>query len=281
MTERVAKKLQIVRDYNIIPSGVEYGRLWEIEDVIGSTYDYNGVKYNEEAVFCNAQIAFKINHKMVEKPFWIIVFNGANYWFENEQITMAAWEIPHMKHPVLKFEDISLPDNIDFEGKETVAQLVEAFGCVFFKEHETGLYTDGAEPLVREKADIVRDIAEDLEQIDFVVINTRISIDDPNISSLKDFGEKYFEVARNNMHQVHIVIDNELQEIFQNLTKDEAEILYLQKCHEWYKEGGICAYQKLYVGEDKSMRENDFDEYYGSDQYYEAEDNAHVVMEVM
>ena len=280
-TEKVAKKLQIVRDYNIIPSGVEYFRLWKIEDAIGSTYDYNGVKYNEEAVFYNAQFALKIKHELVEMPFWIVVFDGANYREEKSQIVIATKRRPYMNQPVLKVDDISLLENDDFDGKETVSQLVEAFEYVFFREDESGLYTDGAEPLVIENPDIVQDIAESIEEIDFVVVHAKINRNNPCINSIKEIGEKYYEAARGNMYQVHIVAYNELQEIFQNLTKDEAETLYLQKCHEWYKEGGICAYQKLYVGEDKSMRENDFDDYYGSDQYYEAEDNAHVVMEVM
>jgi len=124
------------------------------------------------------------------------------------------------------------------------------------------LYSSGNEPLKCDNGDIVYDIANDLENLDFLIIDERINIKKPNIQSIKELGEKYYKVARGNMYQVHVVVDNELQEIFQNLTKDEAEILYLQKCHEWYKEGGICAYQKIYVDE-KSMRENDFDEYYG------------------
>lgn len=275
------KKMEIIREYGIVPSGTEYGKFWNIEDVIGSTYDYNGVKYNEEAVFYNAQFALKINHKLVDKTFYIVVFHGANFYAEENTIVIATWNRPYMNQPVLKVDGISLLDNENFDGKETVAQIVEAYECLFFVKHETGLYTDGAEPLIFENQNIVHDIAEDLENIDFVIVNEKINISSPNISSIKELGEKYFKIARNNMYQVHVVVHNELQEIFQNLTKDEAETLYLQKCHEWYKEGGVCAYQKLYVGEDKSMRENDFDEYYGSDQYYESEDNAHVVMEVM
>jgi len=274
------KKIKILSEYGAIPSGLEYIRLWQIENAVGNTYDYNGVKYYEETVFNNAQFALKINHKLVEKPFWIVVFDGANHWYENKQVVMASWEQPIMTTPVFKVEDISLSDNEDFDEKETVAQFVEAFEYLFFKKDESGLYSSGNEPLKCDNGDIVYDIANDLENLDFLIIDERINIKKPNIQSIKELGEKYYKVARGNMYQVHVVVDNELQEIFQNLTKDEAEILYLQKCHEWYKEGGICAYQKIYVDE-KSMRENDFDEYYGSDQYYEAEDNAHVIMEVM
>ncbi len=275
------KKMEIIREYDVIPSGTEYGRLWNIVDAIGNTYDYNGVKYNEEAVFNNAQFALKINHEMVDKPFWIVVFDGANHYQESSQIVIASLLRPYMNMPVLKVCDISSSNNVDFEGKEIIVQLVEAFECVFFKEHETGLYTDGAEPLTYDYPEIIYDVAHELEQVDFAIIDMAIALDNPDINSVKELGEKYLKIAGGNMYQVHVVADNELQEIFQNLTKDEAEILYLQKCHEWYEEGGVYAYQKLYVGEDKSMRENDFDEYYGSDQYYEAEDNAHVVMEVM
>jgi len=278
--DRLEEKARLLREYGAIPSGLDYNRLWKIEDVVGNTYEYNGVKYNEEAIFDNAQFSIKIVHQLIDKPFWITVFDGATHWSESEQVVMATWKKPDIYSPVWKVDDISLHKNPDFDSKETVAQFIEAFEYLFFKEDESGLYSSGREPLKQENQDIVYDIANDLENLDFLIIDEKINKEKPNIKSIKELGEKYYEVARGNLYQVHIILDNELQELFTNLTEEEAEKLYLQKCHEWYSEGGVNDYQKIYRGE-KSMREEDFDEYYCSDQYYESDDRAHVVMEVM
>ena len=77
------------------------------------------------------------------------------------------------------------------------------------------------------------------------------------------------EVSSGVLYQVFVVCNNALERLYQNLTKDEAEALYVKFANEWYR----------YDGTFDNV--DDIQNYRDSGEYLDKCDMANVVMETM
>ncbi len=78
---------------------------------------------------------------------------------------------------------------------------------------------------------------------------------------------------------VHVVCDNSLEEYEQFTTLEKAKEFKLEMCKKWYQEDGFENFKVNF--EDSDSSEYDiYSEYYNSEEYFDACDNAKVTLEV-
>jgi hypothetical protein len=80
------------------------------------------------------------------------------------------------------------------------------------------------------------------------------------------------------LYCVHVTCNNSLQHYSMYVTEDKAKEKYLELCKKWYAENGVENLRA--VVEDLKLNDIQFyDGYYGSEEYYDACDGAHVAWE--
>jgi len=79
------------------------------------------------------------------------------------------------------------------------------------------------------------------------------------------------------LYQVVVIHMTELEKLYQFLTKEQAEKLFIKEAKSWYNEDGL----EEFVGDDGQYDIEILEEYYGSEPYLDNEDLAHVFMEPM
>jgi len=106
---------------------------------------------------------------MVEKPFWIVLFNGAQAKVSSEMIASAFWKLPDLDDAVYAEQGITFNDASD--GVETIMSIVEKFNYLWFAKDDAS----EEEPLIWGDFDLLNWLADEFENI----LNIRIKLSVP------------------------------------------------------------------------------------------------------
>ena len=132
---------------------------------------------------------------------------------------------------------------------------------------------DEPESLYDKDCEFVYNSVMSLQAIEFIVVNEKIHRDitkrQTQVDAIQRLAKASQEASGGVLYQVFVICDNALERLYQNLTKDEAEALYVKLANEWYR------YDGTFINIDEIQ------EYRDSEEYLDSDDMANVVMEIM
>lgn len=289
MNKNLENKIKTLNDASFIPNGLNIPIEMKIVDIRATSYFYWGNKYAEaNESFENNALSIKINHSKVDKDFWITIFKGATYRDEDTQCIIATFEptidenfnLLSSENTHYEVDCISKSEDI-FDGLESINEVLFAFKCRLFDGDDAQLYTsDGA--TFDKNSNVLKDVVDEIIDLSFVLIDEKISKEEPNSKQLKEINNILFSAASNNLYAVTVVQDSCIKKVEQYLEKDDAEKLFVKYCLEYYNENGLEQYC-----ENKGCRSLDelsieeFEYYFHSEAWYDVNDTANVEIKVM
>lgn len=188
-----------------------------IIDIKANVYSYWGNKYADDgSSFENSAIALQFTNSMVEKPFWIVFFHGAQYREKETQFVSAFWNLPDLSDTIYKEHGVSMEDTED--GVETIVNIVEKFDLLWFSGDEA---SEDSYPLVDDDSDLVRDLAEAISNHTNLVVNIDKPLEQVDESNIKAL-TKALSQARESFQE------RKGKELLVEMLKDEA-------CPEMFK----------------------------------------------
>jgi len=166
---QIEKAKEILNINNFLPKGIDIGTRLKLVDFRASNYEYWGNKYAEASEhYDNSVVALKFEHSMVEKPFWIILFKGAQRIVSDVNFVTAFWELPEIEESIYKNDGISITSTK--HGVETILNIVEKFNYLWIDD-ESGK----TESILHADLDMLSWLANELENI----LNVKISLNIP------------------------------------------------------------------------------------------------------
>lgn len=285
----LTKKIGILEKHGIIPSGLNIPIDLKVLDVRGVSNDYSGYKY-DSGFYENRFLSIKISHSMVNEPFWITIFEGATYKEKGTRCIIATfeetinfeWQIVLENGTLYKNDCITQSDD-DFDGIESIKEVLTAFNYRLYEEDESGLYDNAEGPVFDGNADYLENIISELNKTFFESINIKISKENPDVQLVQNTYKKLIEVASNNFYSVITISDNEVRQFEKFLTQDEAEILFKKECKKYCNENAIEEYIKInnIQLEDNDLSISQWESYFGSESWYDYHDNCRITISKM
>lgn len=156
MTKNQILAIQELNSRGFIP-GIELSLRTKIIDVQATNYDYHGYKYAESENYYNSALALKLTNCMVEKPFWVILFKGAQYRDPDAQFVAAFENLPNLEDAIYAENGLN-QNSKDIDGLETILNIVEKFDYLWFTEDEAS----DEDPLIWQDADALSDAVDDV-----------------------------------------------------------------------------------------------------------------------
>ena len=164
------KAISILNENNFLPNGIEMNTRLKLIDIASNNFKYRGYEYADYGRnYDNSVVAFRFEHAMVEKPFWIVLFNGAQAKVSSEMIASAFWKLPDLDDAVYAEQGITFNDASD--GVETIMSIVEKFNYLWFAKDDAS----EEEPLIWGDFDLLNWLADEFENI----LNIRIKLSVP------------------------------------------------------------------------------------------------------
>jgi len=163
------KAISILNENHFLPNGIEMNTRLKLIDIASNNSKYWGYKYADDGEhYDNSVVAFKFEHSMVEKPFWIVLFKGAQAKVSSVNETSAFWKLPVLDDAIYTEDGITLNDTSD--GVETVMSIAEKFNYLWFEEDEAS----EEEPLIWNDSDLLYWLANEFENILNIKINLSV-----------------------------------------------------------------------------------------------------------
>lgn len=230
----------------------------EITHVEECTEEYYN-KYEDMAI--NSQIGFAAKYK--NQKVLVNFFDGIGY--RSGANTTKVVVISHIQENnigLIGNEYYDWASDVDGVCQE-LHDLIRNF-CFGNNENE-GIYDDDCE--------FIYNSVRNLQALEFIVVDESIDRDvtkrQSQIDAIQRLAKASQEASSGVLFQVFVICGNQLECLYQNLTKDEAEVLYIKYANEWYRHDGT--FDNV----------DDIQNYRDSEEYLDEEDMANVVMEVM
>lgn len=286
------EKLNILEKFRIIPSGLNIPFDMKIIDVRTSEYLYHGNKYAENyECYTNYLLSIKIEHSQVEKSFWITIFEGATYRETDSRCIVASFDEiidlnsnNTLEEGTLYDSDCITKDDENFDGIESIKEILSAFKYRLYEVDESGLYNNWENiHISHDNANFLRDCIYTIIDFSFENINIKISKENPNNESLQKTYQKLLEISNNSFYSIATISDNEIQGFKNFLTKNEAEELFKKECKKHCNDDAV----NHYINEsilDKNIDElniAEWESYFGSSSWYDYNENFKVTISVM
>lgn len=282
-------RIEVLENAMLIPSGLNIPIDMKIEDVRFQNYKYYRNKHAEpETSIENSCISIKINHSKVENPFWITIFDGGNYREYNSQCVIATFVPTINEKNCLDIDGDTICDtdcitksDEDFDGIETIKELLFAFKCKVFDGDDAELYAkDGA--AIEHNSMVITETIDKLNSLCFITINEKLSNDNPNSIQIKGIYEKIKLSASGKLYAVTVVNDSCIQEVDKFLNKKEAESIFIKYCLKYYSEEGVKKYLEMLGLESfEELSIENWESYFHSESWYDINDLANVEINIM
>ncbi|MDD3054814.1 MAG: hypothetical protein PHE16_02935 [Aliarcobacter sp.] len=285
------EKLNILEKFGIIPSGLNIPIDMKIIDVRASEYLYYGKNAENYECFTNYLLSIKIEHSQVEKSFWITIFEGATYRETDSRCIVASFDEiidlnsnNTLEEGTLYDSDCITKDDENFDGIESIKEILSAFKYRLYEVDESGLYNNGENiPISHDNANFLRDCIYTIIDFSFENINIKISKENPNIQALRKIYQTLLEISSNIFYSVTTISNNEIEQNRNFLSKDEAEKLFKDECKKYCNDDAV----NHYINEsilDKNIDElniAEWENYFGSSSWYDYNENFKVTISVM
>jgi hypothetical protein len=188
----------IMNEFNAFPVGIDMETRLKLVEVDASQYEYWSNKNTEgEGCFINRAVALCFEHSMVEKPFWIVFFHGAQYRSKEELFVSAYWEKPDMTDAIYKCDGVEADEADKEDGVETILDIADKFDRHWFSEDNSELDS----PLADDNPRIICDLADILVSILNIEIEISTPLKDVSLSTVEKLEtalEKAKEAYREN-----------------------------------------------------------------------------------
>jgi len=167
---QIEKAKEILNINNFLPKGIDIGTRLKLVDFRASNYEYWGNKYVEASEhYDNSVVALQFEHSMVEKPFWIILFKGAQQKVNDAYFVSGFWNLPYLENALYQSDGILQTSTED--GVETILNIAERFNNLWFEKDEAS----EDDPIIWNDSDMLSCLANKLENI----LNVKISLNIP------------------------------------------------------------------------------------------------------
>jgi len=190
-----AKK--ILNNFDTFPTGIDMETRLNLVDVDAMREEYWGNKYAEgESCFINYATGLQFKHSMVENPFWVVFFHGAQYKSEEEIFVLAYWDKPNLGDAIYRQDSIQADDEND--GVETIMDIVDKFNRQWIEND--GLEED-IEPLLNDSPRAICDLTEELISVlhlDIFISTPLKEISTSEVERLQNALERAEEAYREN-----------------------------------------------------------------------------------
>lgn len=248
---------------------IEYIKKNLLPEVLADTLEITHVAEHSEEYYnkdddmaINSQIGFAATYKNQEVL--INFFDGIGYRDSDKKTKVT----------VLKYiqeNDIGVLDDGYYywmsDASEVCEELHDLIHNFCFEE------TDETESLYDKDCEFVYNSFIELQAIEFIVVDEKIHRDitkrQSQIAAIQRLAKASQEASSGVLYQVFVICDNALERLYQNLTKDEAEALYVKLANEWYR------YDDTFTNVDE------IEEYENSEEYENNGDVSNVTMEIM
>lgn len=180
-TKLLNQAKNILNSHNAFPQGIDLDTRLKLVAIDASQYEYWNHKYSEgEECFINRAVALCFQHSMVEKPFWIVFFHGAQHRKEEDIFVAAYWEKPCMRDAIYEHNGIEIGENDKEDGVETIMDIVNKFNLHWFSEDNSEMNT----PIIDDNPRAVCDLAEDLVGLLCIDINLSVPLEHVTIDTI-------------------------------------------------------------------------------------------------
>jgi len=182
---QIEKAKSILNENSLLPNGIDFETRLKLVDFQASNYEYWSHKYTDGTEhYDNSVVSLKFEHSIVEKPFWIVLFKGAQAKINDVCLSAAFWELPNLEDAI--YEEKAILGTSNEDGVETILNLVEKFNYLWFKNDEAS----EDEPIIWNDSDMLSWLADEFENI----LNIRISLSVPH-SQIKEYHIQDLEKA--------------------------------------------------------------------------------------
>lgn len=222
---RVDKKIEILKKNKLIPLDLISSEIYKIVNIEAVNFDFSNYKYSEsDETFQNTIISIEIKNTNINKSFFINIFEGTTYWDTNVQnVTLS-------ETPVI----INGEENVEYI--ESDDDNIESFDEVLFSFKDTlfiGNLQEDKKAVLKDNFGVLELVASSIVNVDFLIIDEKISSNNPDWKILLKIYSDMKEVAKNKLYKVTVIKNNQLLCFIPFLTKKEAEETFIRCCVEY------------------------------------------------
>lgn len=240
------KKVELLESNGFVPRGLNMPIDYKIVDVQAVLFDYTNYKYAEsDENYRNVIISIEMKNKFVENSFFVNIFDGTTYRDTNILNVTVSLE-PVIVNGTETVDYLEVNDCItkdaeaNIDGMETFSNIAFAFSCRLFDGDEAFTYINEDEfPTLNKNYGLLGIIANGIVELDYLILNEKISKVNPVAENLASVYSKIKDVAEDKLYKVTVIVDNELLCFIPFLSKEKAEKSFISCCIEYTPDIGL------------------------------------------